>query len=79
MPAMAQTSSASPPGAPETPIDPTIEPAASIGRPPPMATTPGRSRMPEADSPDWVARAKARVSSLKLSAVQALPVAVEGV
>src|SRR5262247_3177072 len=42
MPAPAQPSSSLPPGAPDTPIPPRIEPPASINRPPPTATTPGR-------------------------------------
>ena len=57
MPALAQTSSASPLGAPETPMAPTREPADSIGQPPPMATTPGRCRMPDEASPACVTRA----------------------
>jgi hypothetical protein len=47
MPALAQASSASPPGAPEIPMAPTIDPADSSVRPPPIATTPGSSRMPD--------------------------------
>ena len=39
MPALAQTSSLSPPGAPDTPMPATIEPPASILMPPPTATT----------------------------------------
>ena len=58
MPALAQTSSASPPGAPDTPMAPTSEPADSIGQPPPMATTPGSWRMPDDGWPACVTRAK---------------------
>jgi hypothetical protein len=54
MPALAQMSSASPPGAPDTPMAPTSEPADSIMRPPPIATTPGSSRMPDIDWPACV-------------------------
>ena len=32
----------SPPGAPDTPMPPTSDPAASMGKPPPIATTRGR-------------------------------------
>lgn len=67
MPALAQTSSASHPGAPETPIDPTMAPADSIGRPSPMDTMRGRCRTPDAASSACVERAKLVVSSLKVT------------
>ena len=52
MPAAAHTSSAAPPGAPETPMPPRIDPPASITRPPPTATMRGKCRMPDIASPD---------------------------
>jgi Major Facilitator Superfamily len=45
-PALAQASSASPPGAPDTPTAPTSEPPASTVSPPPIMTAPGKFRMP---------------------------------
>src|SRR5215218_7806398 len=54
IPALAQASSASPPGAPETPIAPTSEPPASTTSPPPMTTTPGRWRIPACIMPGWL-------------------------
>src|SRR5450755_1492048 len=46
MPALAQASSLSPPGAPETPTAPTSEPAASTMTPPAMMVAPDSERMP---------------------------------
>ena len=46
MPALAQPSSASPPGAPDTPTAPTSEPPDSTTSPPPIMTAPGRLRIP---------------------------------
>src|SRR6185369_5068443 len=76
MPAFAHASSASPPGAPDTPMPPTSAPFARIGMPPAAATMPGSSRMPDCGRPACVSRASSAVSRRKLTAVDALPIAV---
>jgi hypothetical protein len=53
-PALAQASSAAPPGAPDTPMAPTSEPPDSTIRPPPIITTPGKLRMPACIMPGWL-------------------------
>ena len=68
-----------PPGAPDTPMAPNTLPPASIGRPPPMATTCDIARMPLIGLPAWVSAARSAVGILKLAAVQALRVAVSTV
>ena len=65
MPAAAQASSASPLGAPETPMAPTSEPPASIGSAPPMASTRGWLRRPLIGMPACVSLAITEVATLK--------------
>ena len=79
MPALAQASSASPPGAPETPTAPSSEPPASTVNPPPMMTAPGRLRIPACIIPGWLMAISSVVLVRKLAAVHALPEAVETV
>ena len=76
MPAFAQASSASPVGAPDTPIAPTVAPPAWMLTPPPTATTFGRCRMPALPLVPSVAFANSSVSVRKLIAVQPLLIAV---
>ena len=76
IPAFAHASSASPPGAPETPMPPTSEPLARIMRPPPSAATFGNWRTPLCGLPACVAAASSDVSVRKLTAVAALFMAV---
>src|SRR5205823_4201873 len=61
MPAAAHAWSASPPGAPDTPIPPRVDPPASIIMPPPIATNRGTLRSPDIDSPGRVRRSRSRV------------------
>ncbi len=73
-PALAQRSSLAPPGAPDTPMAPTICPAASIGMPPPIITTPGRFLMACSAAPGLFTRSATElVDSRQLAAVRALP------
>src|SRR5690606_27647315 len=76
MPALAHASSASPPGAPDTPTAPTVAPAASTRTPPPRMTAPGRSRKPACGMPGWLMPTRSVVLVRKLTAVQPLPAAV---
>src|SRR6185295_1713268 len=75
MPAVAQEWSASPPGAPETPMPPTSDPAASMGTPPPIAMKRGVLRNPDITSPGRVRRSRSFVWVLNEAAVHALLVA----
>ena len=80
MPALAQASSASPPGAPETPMAPTIEPPPSIDQP--AADDDGARQITQAGlrHAGLADRRSARWCAVrKDAAVQALPVAVVGV
>src|ERR1035437_2893524 len=76
MPALAQASSLSPPGAPETPTAPTRDPAASTMTPPAMMVAPGSERMPACGEPGPLVATRSLVMVRKLTAVQALPGAV---
>src|SRR3972149_4096479 len=60
-------------------MPPKIDPCASIGRPPPSATTRGSCRMPLCGCPGWLRRSSSLVLVRKLTAVQALPAAGRGV
>jgi len=79
MPALAQASSASPPGAPDTPTAPTSTPPDSTISPPPIMTAPGRLRIPACIMPGWLMANRPLVLLRKVAAVQALPEAVAGV
>ena len=67
------------PGAPDTPMAPSIWPPPSMTMPPPRITTCGRPRIPLCALPGCVSSTSALVLLRKLTAVQALPRAVAGV
>jgi hypothetical protein len=71
-PTLAQASSASPPGAPDTP---TVTPPASTRTPPLRITAPGRLRRTACGMPGWLILTSLVVSFRKLIAVQPLPAA----
>ena len=60
-------------------MPPRMLPPASIGTPPPSATTWGRLRRPLDGLPGWLISARPVVLLRKLTAVHALPMAVFGV